>query len=200
MNEELNEREMEQLERELRSHGDPYGSPEPDERYFANFRARVMERIAPNEAEPGFGVRVKEFFRSPLRMTLAAGALGAALLLYFYLQSSEPELPVAGNPQHEFITPEPQATPAPQQEFAAPVESVTEPKKRNKPQHMQQAPAAVAEEMQPAPEVKAASDATSEFDQIDELSLSDESEPVSYDKLSVDELEAILKTLEGANQ
>lgn len=203
MNEELNEQEMQQLERELRSYGDPYGSPEPDERYFANFRARVMERIAQEPQVVGFGTRISEFFfGSPLRMTLVGGSLIGAILLYFYLQSAPTELPVAQDaPRNELVAPEspalvePEIANVPKQQ--KPQQHVT-PEHRNRP-----VPQQIAPEAPVVPQVQASengsatiADAASEFDKIDDLSLSDESEPVSYDKLSVDELEAVLKTLE----
>jgi hypothetical protein len=40
-------------------------------------------------------------------------------------------------------------------------------------------------------------DASAEFEQMDELSIANDEEPVSFDKLSTDELEAVLKTLES---
>ena len=45
-----NEQELQKLEAELRAMGIPYSENEPDDRYFANFRVRVMERIEVGQA------------------------------------------------------------------------------------------------------------------------------------------------------
>src|SRR5436190_7392330 len=49
-NEEFSERQLSELESELRGFGTPYSAPEPDSRYWANFRVGVMERIREDEA------------------------------------------------------------------------------------------------------------------------------------------------------
>src|ERR1041385_3873692 len=49
-NEDFSEKQVRELENELRGFGTPYSADEPDSRYFANFRVRVMERIREEEA------------------------------------------------------------------------------------------------------------------------------------------------------
>lgn len=202
MNEELHEQEIRQLERELRSYGDPYASPEPDERYFANFRARVLERISEQPQPVGLMQRVSEFFfGSTLRMAISGGSLVAATLVYFTLQSS-PEQPVAQQAQPEQPIAAPQTTQqapiAQQPTVTAPMqtEQVAAPKIATVNKQPQETPAPMQNEVAETNPAQNIAEASAEFDEIDELSMSDESDPVSYDKLSMDELEAVLTTLE----
>lgn len=203
MNEEVHEQEIRQLERELRSYGDPYASPEPDERYFANFRARVMERISSEQPQPvGLMQRASEFFfGSTLRMAISGGSLVAATLVYFTLQSS-PEQPVAHQAQPEQPIAAPQATQqdplAQQPAVTAPMQTeVIAPKVAAVKEQLQVAtPAPVQDKISETNPTQNIAEASAAFDDIDELSMSDESDPVSYDKLSMEELEAVLKTLE----
>ena len=203
MNEELHEQEIRQLERELRSYGDPYASPEPDERYFANFRARVMERISEQPQPVGLMQRASEFFfGSTLRMAISGGSLVAATLVYFTLQSS-PEQPVAHQAQPEQPIAIPQAT---QQDPLAQQPAVTAPMQTEqviapkvaavKEQRQVTTSAPVQDKISETNPTQNIAEASAAFDDIDELSMSDESDPVSYDKLSMEELEAVLKTLE----
>ena len=201
MNEELHEQEIRQLERELRSYGDPYASPEPDERYFANFRARVLERISEQPQPVGLMQRVSEFFfGSPLRMAFSGGSLIAGTLLYLSLQST-PEQPMAQKTQPEQPIAVPQAleqAPVAQQpdvSIPMPSERVVAPKVANT-QPQETTPAPVQNNISEASPTQNIAEASAEFDEIDELSMSDESDPVSYDKLSMEELEAVLKILE----
>jgi len=207
MNEDLNELEIRQLERELRSYGDPYASPEPDARYFANFRARVMTRIAERPEAAGFMQRVSEFFfGSPMRMAFTGGSLVAGALLYFAMQSST-ELPIAEDlqPKHELIAPQQNVeqntviVPAPEKQMAEPSQPVTAHKVQQPRQSEPGIPVAPVTPQNRVPETSPSeniAEAAAQFEQVDELSMSDESEPISYDKLSMEELEAVLKTLE----
>ncbi len=200
MNEELHEQEIRQLERELRSYGDPYASPEPDERYFANFRARVMERISEQPQPVGLMQRVSEFFfGSPLRMAFSGGSLVAGTLVYFSLQSS-PEQPVAQQAEPIAAPQTTQQAPVAQQPtVTAPMqtENVIAPKIATVNEQPQvTTPAPVQDKVSESNPTQNIAEASAEFDEIDELSMSDESDPVSYDKLSMEELEAVLKTLE----
>lgn len=205
MNEELNDHEIQGLERQLRSYGDPYASPEPDERYFANFRARVMERVA--EEPKGFGEQVRHFFfGSPLRMTFTGGSLVAATLLYFFLQSPI-ETPVAqGVPQmRESVVQQPEVvspqvvTPAPKAMAQAPENVIAS--RGQKPNTMQHtaipAPVTPQNKVSEQNTSEDIAQAASEFETFDELSMSSDDEPVSYDRLSMEELEVVLKTLES---
>lgn len=201
---ELNEQEMNQLERELRSLGDPYVTPEPDPRYFAHFRARVMERVAETPAPAGVLERMTSFFfGSPWRLALSGGSLVAGAVLYFGLQSS-PERPVVADDvrtpeRQEVLTPMPENKPAPveaQKSIDAP-NPVTA-RKEQQPQQIREVVPATPAPKQEVPQAVSGNiaDASAEFDKMDELSVSDDTEPVSYDRLSMEELEAVLKTLE----
>lgn len=203
-NDELNEQEISQLERELRQLGDPYTSPGPDERYFANFRVRVMERISERSESVGFMQRVSEFFfGSALRTAFTGGSLVAGALVYFSLQSA-PEQPVADVvPKNEIVTPpqslEPNTVTAPTpvpNEIAEPPKTVTA-HKEQQPQQLEPVTPVTPQNRVSEPISSGnIADASAQFEQIDELSMTDESEPVSYDRLSMEELEAVLKTLE----
>ena len=68
MKEEMyNEKELKALEDEIRAMGIPYSANEPDDRYFANFRVRLMERIEAKEQKQniflryGHGLRHRRF-------------------------------------------------------------------------------------------------------------------------------------------
>ena len=209
MNEELNEQEIRQLEQELRSFGDPYGSPEPDPRYFANFRARVMERIAEEPASTiGVMQRVTSFFfGSPWRFALSGGGLVAGALLYFGLQSSPDSSGVVADEirtpeRQERLTPMPENTPpavAEQDHSNAPKPVMAQ---KEEPQQTRQVIPVTPQPPEqnvvetPAPVSGNIADAAAAFDKMDELTVSDDTEPVSYDRLSMEELEAVLKTLE----
>jgi hypothetical protein len=203
MNEELSEQEIRQLEQQLRSYGDPYASPEPDERYFANFRVRVMERISERPESVGFMQRVSEFlFGSSLRMAVTGGSLIAGALVYFSLQSSpeSPQVVQEVQQPNEIVVPSPQSiepntvtAPAPEKQVARPSTTTIARKEQQSEPVIPAAPQNKVSETTPSGNI---ADASAQFEQIDELSMSDESEPVSYDRLSMDELEAVLKTLE----
>jgi hypothetical protein len=87
MKEEIyNEKELAKLEEEIRAMGISYSTNEPDERYFANFRVRLMERIDANEQSKNIFASIWSWLSSsPLRsLSLGAGLAGviiAALLI-----------------------------------------------------------------------------------------------------------------------
>lgn len=87
--EEFNEEELRQMEEQLRSFGTPYSADEPDERYFANFRVRLMDRIDANSAPAKQSVIaqiISWFGVSPMRglamgMAVVIIALGSIWML-----------------------------------------------------------------------------------------------------------------------
>lgn len=92
-----NEEELRKLEEQLRSLPTPYSSNEPDERYFANFRVRVFERIDSKAApvKPSLVAQVVAWFAaSPIRglaigMAVVIVALGS---VWMFGASNTPEL------------------------------------------------------------------------------------------------------------
>ena len=62
------ERELQELEAKLHAFGTPFQSPEPDDRYWTNFRVRVMDRI---DASP---VPVKHTIFSMVSDSISAGS------------------------------------------------------------------------------------------------------------------------------
>ena len=73
---------FEKLTEEIRSLGTPYQSAEPDERYWANFRVRVMDSIEVREHRgfAGFLDRVREFVSEHVLGTSLAGAAAAVVV------------------------------------------------------------------------------------------------------------------------
>ncbi len=93
MKEEIyNEKELKALEEEIRSMGIPYSENEPDERYFANFRVRLMERIEEKEQKQGiFAAALGWLVSSPLHyLSLGATLAGVVVAVLLIRPASEP--------------------------------------------------------------------------------------------------------------
>lgn len=74
-----NGEDIQKLEDEIRKLGMPYASKEPEPLYWANFRVRVMDRIAEKEAKANWTARIGQFIAEHV---LGAGiAASAACLL-----------------------------------------------------------------------------------------------------------------------
>jgi hypothetical protein len=109
-----NEQELQKLEEEIRAMGIPYSADEPDERYFANFRVRLMERIEEKEAKrTAFASVWSWIVSSPVRgLSLGAG-LAAVVIAVLFVKTS-PDVPVA-NLESPAKIDAPAALPAPKE-------------------------------------------------------------------------------------
>lgn len=115
------DRDMERLAGEIRKLGVPFSTPEPDDRYWTNFRVRVMERVA--ERQPvSLLTRAGNWFAEHLLASGLTSAAAAVVIAFALLHESpatvQPTLapPVASNvqpaappAQRQVITPEPVA-------------------------------------------------------------------------------------------
>src|SRR5579872_5379144 len=82
MKEEIyNEQELQKLEEKIRAMGIPYSSNEPDERYFANFRVRLMERIDAKQEKKNLVASVWSWLSSSPIRSLSLGAGLAAVVI-----------------------------------------------------------------------------------------------------------------------
>ncbi|HZK76983.1 MAG TPA: hypothetical protein VFD13_08755, partial [Candidatus Kapabacteria bacterium] len=110
--------EIQKLEGEIRKLGTPYASETPEPLYWANFRVRVMERIAEKEARANWPARIGQFLVEHL---LGAGiSVSAACLLVagiLWLQPSD-EAPQIAAVQQPAVASAPIAQP--------PLQAVTE--------------------------------------------------------------------------
>ena len=91
MKEEIyNEQELKALEDEIRALGIPYSKNEPDERYFANFRVHLMERIDAKQAKQNIFASVWSWLAtSPLRVLSLGAGLAAVIAIAFLMNSSQ---------------------------------------------------------------------------------------------------------------
>lgn len=188
-----NEKELKVLEDEIRALGIPYSSGEPDERYFANFRVRLMERIDAKEQKQGIFAEVWSWLlASPLRsVSLGAGLAGVIIAVLLLRPVSEPQVAVTSPVQAPaIISPAPKDA-APVQ--AAPKIAAVEPK------HHKQTIAAQPEKntnvarTEKTGSVEEAANEAGNFAALDDSFAGAESdEPVNLESLSESELESVL--------
>jgi hypothetical protein len=180
-NEDFNEKQLQELENELRSLGTPYSGEEPDSRYFANFRVRVMERIREEEAakaRPWYENVLGWIEEHVLVTSLSTAALLVAVWASLMMQPLEPahhhQMAVA--PQ--VAVPQVQQAPVAEQHDVA----VAQPVKSEEPKHVahHERIANVQPDMASMVTVSSAADVG----------------PVSLDELSAPELKSVLSTLE----
>jgi len=97
MKEEIyNEKQLKVLEDEIRRVGIPYSENEPDERYFANFRVHLMERIDAKEQKQNIFTALWAWLASsPMRsLSLGATLAGVVVAVLLMRQVSEPQVAV----------------------------------------------------------------------------------------------------------
>jgi hypothetical protein len=176
---------IEKLEDEIRKLAIPYVSEEPDPLYWANFRVRVMDRIAQNEAKAGLLVRMQQFIAGHVwgsGIAISAAALLVAGVMIFQ--------PFAGDAPVKMAVSAP-ATVAPS--APAPIVQTAKPDLAL----VQEKP--VAPMNHPSHESYAsnpAKDSQTDLASVEPLVASDDEHPVSLEDLSKPQLEAIVKDLE----
>jgi hypothetical protein len=203
--EEYNEDELRQMEEQLRSFPEPYSSNAPDERYFANFRVRVFDRIEAAQPVAKQSVLANIFaWFTPMR-SLATGlavvivALGSA-----WLFSSSPTPQVAAVMTQPAPAPHTVEAPATKPTPQAPATTLVP---------VQQAPKQIAEVSEPThhthlakavpPNTVSAKDAADEVfaaagisdASSDATNFDADDSPVDYASLSSDELQAVLNDI-----
>lgn len=193
------EKNIESLERELRAMGEPYSADMPSDEYFADFQSRLMNRIATEQATVAPKKTVSPV-SSPMRITILVGVMVLVVAGFFYF-----------NGQNNGNAPTRQATIATDNKTLNDVNvNQTKPEAQQNLQQVQDTnpPKVTEATKQPvrpqAPAVKPtkadqsdASKGTADFEKIDEVLIGEPDAPVTYDKLSTDELEAVLKVLDA---
>ncbi len=198
------EKNIESLERELRAMGEPYNTDMPSDAYFTDFQSRLMNRIASEQVIVA-GKKTVSPVSSPMRITAMLGVVVLLVAGFFYFNQPKSivDTPVV---QPRIVTESPKAI---DNEALYDI-SVKQTKPETKQNHssMQDTNPPKLVESPKAPTIKpndvvsASSpqqdmlNASSNFESMDELTVGDPESPVTYDKLSVDELESVLKILE----
>ncbi len=203
-NEPKTERDLRELEAELRSFGTPYQSPEPDERYWANFRVRVMDRIDAKQipAKRSIAAIISEWFAvSSLRpLSVGMAVIVLALGSYFYVIQTPKEPVVATVTTAEQLgSTSMTASPSVSTQQAP---TTTAPEITASPKNLaivpvKKAPAASIKHPSAGSEDLASIDRSigdlSHFDET--VSLSNADDPVDYSSLSEPELESVLSAV-----
>ena len=197
MKEEIyNEQELKALEDEIRALGIPYSKNEPDERYFANFRVHLMERIDAKEAKKNnFASVLSWLTTSPLRsLSLGAGFVAVIVAVLLINPVSEPKIAQVQSVQQAPIVIAPQqpiAQPQVKQNIATVPKAVAE----SKPKAVKNTNLATKTKIDKS--LDAAIQA-SDLASIDEVLTNGESDgPVNYESLSETDLESVVKIAEG---
>ncbi|MDP4219706.1 MAG: hypothetical protein Q8916_04335 [Bacteroidota bacterium] len=185
MNEEIyNEKELKALEEEIRALGIPYSQNEPDERYFANFRVRVMERIEEKTEKKSITATIWSWLSSSPVRYLSLGAGLAAIIVAVMLMQPAPQQQIAQVPVvQQHMAAQPEVAPAPK-ENPAPAPTVIAKPKVHRDQNLAVKPKANS--------VVDAANKSADFAAMDEILTSDTDEPVNYESLSESELESVL--------
>ncbi len=195
MKEEIyNEKELKELEDGIRALGIPYSQNEPDERYFANFRVHLMERIEANEQKKNILASIWSWLgASTLRSVSLAGGLAAVIIAALLMnQTPEPKTahvePVMQAPA--LSAPQPIAPPQIRQNIAeAPKKNIAVPKTLKN--------SLVAAKITTDKKLDAAIDANN-FAGIDQTLTGSESDgPINYENLSESDLESVVKIAEA---
>ena len=201
-NEIYNEKELKALEAEIRAMGIPYSANEPDERYFANFRVHLMERIEAGEQKQNVLATAWNWLTTtPLRgLSVGASLAGVIIAVLMIRPASEPTVavvspgikpveilaPPAENPQPTAIV----STEVPKPAIKAPVQKqiITVPKNTN-----------VAQTIKPSATEEAVNAAADFASMDEELTTDDTDAPLDYAKLSEEELESVIAMAQEMN-
>lgn len=192
MDEKSIEQNIHTIESELRRHGDPYAVRMPDEAYFSDMQKKISERVAALTPVP------KHHFSPKLTVSLSLAVL-TLIIAFFYFSGSNDDgttHPVSStihtNSKSEQIAQPknnvPPAVPTTQPNSDAPAAVKT----------VKQSSMPVTQEQTSVPS-STVDKASEHFKALDALSVSDPDAPITYDKLSSDELEAILRLLDSEN-
>ncbi len=200
-NESYTEKELQELEAKLRRFGTPYVSPEPDERYFANFRVRVMEQIDTKQVaskRPIITSIVEWFSASAVRgVGISTAVLAVAFGAFLFTRSPEAppqvaevvppvvQTPLANTPAETTTTVTPKVN-------TLPVQKATPIKKEPSTTNLAEKPAKASGEQ--------IAEQSSDFSNFDEtLSVGTADDPIDYSSLSEAELESLVDVASTMN-
>ena len=187
-----NEQELQKLEEQIRAMGIPYSANEPDERYFANFRVRLMERIDAQEKKSILASVWSWITASPIRsLSLGAGLAGIIIAALLIQPASQNEIAK--------VQPAPKAIEQPQ--VIAPqnppeVAAVPETHKAYT-SHKTYKTHSIASAKQKHNKLLEAANNAGNFAAIDIRVSGDNDEPVNLESLSAAELESVLAGVES---
>ncbi len=192
MKEEIyNETELKALEEEIRSYGIPYTKNEPDDRYFANFRVHLMERIDAKEEKQSVFSQAWSWISGSAIRTISIGTAFAAVIVAALMLGQSPKTEIAQiQPiqktvveQPAVITPTPIA-PTLQKDVAAIPKVIT---KLKAVKNSELAVAVKTNKFQDA------ANGASDFAAMDEsLTVGESDDPVNYENLSESELQSVV--------
>jgi hypothetical protein len=189
-----NENELKRMEDELRSFGTPYSSNEPDDRYWANFRVRLNEKIDGREAAKQRSVfaTIAEWFTASAFRGVAVGATAIIVIVGSIVLFSSKNTPVVAT--NETVAPAPimpqVSVPNPPATGAAKQVTPAAPAVKHSPQMAQ---ASVKKNVKEASSEEVMADEASDPSKYDPtLSPGKADEPVDYSTLSEAELRSVL--------
>lgn len=197
------EQNIESLERELRAMGEPYNTDMPSDAYFTDFQSRLMDRIASEQVVVAPKKTVSPV-SSPMRITAMLGVVVLLVAGFFYF--NQPKNIVEAPTAQPVVTEAAktidnevlydinikQTKPEVKQNHSS-MQDTNPPKLVESPKSPIVKPNEVVPSSTPQQDML---NASSNFENMDELTVGDPESPVTYDKLSVDELESVLKILE----
>jgi hypothetical protein len=190
MKEEIyNEQELQKLEEEIRAMGIPYSSNEPDDRYFASFRVRLMDQINAKEKKGIFASIWSWISDSPLRSISLGAGLAGVIISALLLNPSKQEVAK--------IEPAPKTVEQPvviSQESKQQIASAPETHKTSKSHTTHKSYAQVKLKTN---KLQDAANKAGDFASIDARLSGDADEPVNLEGLSAGELRAALEAVES---
>ncbi|HEY6172724.1 MAG TPA: hypothetical protein VIX80_10740 [Candidatus Kapabacteria bacterium] len=198
------EKNIDSLERELRAMGEPYSTDTPSDEYFADFQSRLMSRIASEQVATAPKKTVSPV-SSPMRITVLVGVMVLVVAGFFYFNGPNNSTAPTG----QATTTE--ASKAIDNETLYDINvNQTKPEAQQNLRSMQDTnpPKVTEATKQPVrptvPAVKPMKadqsdmlNGSADFEKIDEVLIGEPDAPVTYDKLTTDELEAVLKVLDA---
>ncbi|MEI8134308.1 MAG: hypothetical protein WCH46_04405 [bacterium] len=183
MNEErYNEQELKVLEDDIRAMGIPYSADEPDERYFANFRVQLMEKIESRESKKSALSLVWSWLTgSPIRSFSIATALGGVIIAALLIRPNA--VPPVASVELPYVTT--------QAQVGIPVPEVKTPVAP----HIS-APIAASSRKESVT-TKSSSEDLAMLD--GDISGTDSVDPVDLESMSVSDLEAVVEVTQSMN-
>ena len=196
MKEEIySQQELQKLEEEIRAMGIPYSENEPDERYFANFRVRLMDKIDAKEKKSASASIWSWISGSPLRgFSLAAGLAGVIIAVLLMRQGpheqvakveQQPVQPKVEQPAQQII---------PQEKLAAIPEESNKSYKSHRSHKTYKTNDNLAARKN---KLEEAANKAGNFATMDPRLSGDNDDPVNLESLSAGELQSVLEAVQS---
>ena len=202
-----NGEDLKRLAEEIRKLGTPYDAPEPDSRYWANFRVRVMDRIEARENRGfrAFFVELKDWVTGHLLETGLAGVAAVLIALSITMNVPSPDIQPAGSvaqdaPQEQMPIASPSVTvTAPELAATLPAKHAGSPVMRQDRRMASRRSETKAKEFK---EMAYMDEQVAWATMVAQPALlnSESDYPVSLDELSAPELESILKSISESSK